>query len=115
MPLILASAEPLDAIFRSVNSYPHLAAAGIAGNPETTSDSDLAAAARTILDDIYAADLAAVRALYDTRSSQGRAAGDVSDVARAATFGAVDTVLVDIDEVVPGYIDEESGVVDLHR
>ena len=35
----------------------------------------------------------------------------MSDVARAATFGAVDTVLVDIDEVVPGYIDEESGVV----
>lgn len=111
LPLILASTEPMDAIFRSVNSYPHLATAGIAGNPETTSDGALAAAARTVLDRIYASQLAAVRDVYQTRSSQGRAAGDVSDVARAATFGAVDTVFVDIDEVVPGFVDEESGAV----
>lgn len=36
---------------------------------------------------------------------------DVGDVARAVTYGAIDTVLVDIDEVVPGSIDEESGAV----
>src|SRR4051794_37630301 len=45
LPLILAAAEPLDAIYRSVNSYPGLAADGIAGNPETTSDGELADAA----------------------------------------------------------------------
>jgi hypothetical protein len=32
-------------------------------------------------------------------------------VARAATYGAVDTVLVDIDQVMPGTIDEETGAV----
>ncbi len=36
---------------------------------------------------------------------------DIGDIARAATFGAVDTVIVDIDDVVPGSVDEESGVV----
>ena len=31
----------------------------------------------------------------------------------AATCGAIDTVLVDIDEVVPGSVDEETGAVTL--
>ena len=46
LPLILAAAEPLDSIYRSVNSYPQLAARGIAGNPEDASEAELAAAAR---------------------------------------------------------------------
>jgi hypothetical protein len=33
------------------------------------------------------------------------------DVARAATYGLVDTVLVDIDEAVPGRVDEDTGAV----
>jgi len=36
-PLILAATEPLDSIFRSVNSYPHLAPTTIQGNPEASS------------------------------------------------------------------------------
>ena len=35
----------------------------------------------------------------------------MSDVARLATFGAVDTVLVDIDQTIPGSVDEGSGAV----
>jgi len=113
LPLILACAEPLNAIFREVNSYPNLVAAGIHGNPETTSAADLAAAARPILDDLYAADLAAVRERLRASAGVGRAATELTDIARAATFGAVDTLLVDIDETVPGYIDEDSGAVTL--
>jgi hypothetical protein len=61
LPLILACAEPLDSIYRSVNSYPDLAEAGIPGNPETASASELAGAARGILDELYAAELNEVR------------------------------------------------------
>jgi len=111
VPLILAAAEPLESIFRSVNSYPHLARSSIQGNPEHTSDADLGARARTVLDAIYAEELEATRQLYERRSAEGRAASDIADVARAATYGAVDTALVDIDEVVPGSIDEQSGAV----
>lgn len=111
LPLILAVTPPLDGIYRSVNSYPHLAQEGIRGNPETTSDADLADAARLILDDLYAAELAGVRALLEERAAHGRAAVEIGDVARAATFGAVDTALVDIDVVVPGFVDEETGAV----
>jgi hypothetical protein len=113
VPLILAGAEPLASIYRSVNSYPGLADEGIPGNPEAASDRQLADAARGILDRLYAAELARVREVFEARVSQGRGATDLTDVARAATFGAVDTLLADIDEVVPGFVDEESGAVTL--
>ena len=102
MPPILAAAEPMDAIFRSVNSYPHLVADGLPGNPDTTSDAELVARARRLLDDIYAAELDSVKETYALRASQRRTSADIADVARAATHGLVETVLVDIDEVVPG-------------
>jgi hypothetical protein len=111
LPLVLAAAEPIDSIYRSVSSYPHLLAAGIAGNPEAAPDAELAESTRRLLDDLYAAELRSVQETYALRVSQRRASADVADVARAATYGLVDTVLVDIDEVVPGSIDEESGAV----
>jgi len=111
VPLILAATEPLDSIFRSVSTYPQLAPTTIAGNPEATSDTDLVAGARVVLDELYASELDAIHELYRRRASEHRAAADVVDVARAATFGAVDTVLVDIDEVVPGVVDAETGTV----
>lgn len=110
LPLILAASQPMAALFRSVNTYPHLVAEREHGNPETTTDAELADAARAILDDFYADQLAELAVLFDERRSQGRTAVDVSDVARLATLGAVDTVLVDIDASVPGSIDEAGAV-----
>jgi release factor family 11 len=110
-PLILAATEPLESIYRSLNSYPHLVERGIAGNPDRASDADLAAAARTVLDEVYAAELSAIRDVFDVRFSHGRASTDVATVARTATYGAVDTLLVDIDEKLPGQVDEDSGAV----
>jgi hypothetical protein len=111
LPLILAVAEPMDAIYRSVNNYPHLLGTSLPGNPDTSSDAELAERARRLLDDLYAAELRAIHETYALRAAQRRASGDVADVARAATHGLVDTVLVDIDEVVPGRVDEETGAI----
>jgi hypothetical protein len=111
LPLILASTEPLDAIYRSLNSYPHLVATGIGGNPDRTTDEELAAAARKVLDEVYAGQLAAIRNSFEQRFADDRGSTDVATVARAATYGAVDTLLVDIDQKVPGRLDDESGAV----
>ena len=110
VPLILAATEPIESIYRAVNTYPHLLARGIQGNPETVSDAELAAGTRAVLDDLYAAQLRDVQELYGQRSSDGRALADVAEVARAATLGAVETLLVDIDAVVPGTVDETGAV-----
>jgi release factor family 11 len=111
VPLILAATEPIDSIFRSVNTYPFLAPASIPGSPEAVPDAELVVSARSVLDEWHAAELRALQDLYGRRWSEGRAAQDTAYVARAATYGAVDTVFVDIDEVVPGFIDENTGAV----
>jgi hypothetical protein len=109
LPLILAATEPMDSIYRSVNSYPNLLASSLPGNPDASSEAELAESARRVLDDLYAAELDTIRETYGLRASQRRASADIADVARAATYGLVDTVLVDIDAVEPGRIDEETG------
>jgi hypothetical protein len=113
VPLILAATEPIDAIFRSVNSYPHLADRSLPGNPEAASDAELGEAAREVLDGFYADQLRALAGRFEERSAAGRTAVEINDLGRAATFGAVETLFVDIDAQLNGTIDEESGEVAL--
>lgn len=112
VPLILAATEPMDSIYRSVNSYPGLASTSISGNPEAVSDGELSSSAREVLDGLYRQELLLVRELWDRRKSQERTLTDLAEVARAATFGAVDTILADIDDIVPGTVDDETGAVE---
>jgi hypothetical protein len=113
VPFILAATEPIASIFRGVDASATLAPRGIEGSPEGQTESQLAASARSVLDDLYASQLAEVRDLFGARRAVGRASTDLAQVARAATVGAVDTLLVDMDETVPGYVDEETGAIRL--
>jgi hypothetical protein len=111
VPLVLAASDTLAAIYRSVNTYPHLAHAGIADSPETMTDAQLAEAARRVLDGLHAAEAAAWRDRFAERSGQGRATTDVAVAARAAVRGAIDSLMVDMDTSVPGTLDPETGAV----
>lgn len=110
-PLILAATEPLLSIFRAVNTYPGLAAEAIVTSPGEMTPAQLADAARPILDRLYAEGIAAFARLFEARAREDRATTDIARAARAATFGAVDTLLVDIDEVLPGTVDDADGTV----
>ena len=112
VPLILAAAEPLDSIFRSLCHYPHLAPVTVTGNPEDLRDDQLIARAREVLDQWHATRLTALHDLFEQRSSQARTATDLADIARFATQGAVDTLFVDVDANHPGHVDDETGAVD---
>jgi hypothetical protein len=113
VPLVLAAPELIAAIYRSVNTYPHLAVQGIRGNPEKQTAAELATAARAILDGLYRDEIAQWTALFGERANEGRASTDLAAVARAATFGAVQSLLVDMDRTVPGTVDETDGAVTL--
>jgi len=110
LPLVLAAAEPLASLYRSVNTYPQLADVTIEGSPEGLSEADLAQRVRPILDTIYQREIAAWRRLFRERENNGRATTDIAQAARAATFGAVETILVDIDQLIPGRIDDQGAV-----
>ncbi len=111
VPLFLAADLSLGAIYRSVNSYPHLSPFGINSTPEKMSDAEIATETRPLLDRIYAEEVAAFRDLYASRTNSGRGTTDIAQAARAATMGAIATLLVDIDATVPGTVDEETGAV----
>ena len=110
-PLIIAATDPLASMFRQANTYPHLAPGEIKGNSERMAPHELAAAARKVLDDLYAAQVGEMKALYVKREAEGRATADVAQAARAATFGAIDTLLFDMDASEAGTISEEDGSV----
>lgn len=111
IPLVLAAVDEFSAIYRSVNSYEHLAAETIKGNPDRLSTGELAELARGIVQRLHAARIGALAEQYRTREKQGRAGADLAQVARAAANGAVDTLLVDIDSVVDGTLDETTGAI----
>lgn len=111
IPLVLAAVDEFDTIYRSVNSYEHLATETIKGNPDRLSAGELAELARPIVQRLHAARIAALNEQYQTREKQGRAGTDLAQVARAAANGAIDTLLVDIDVVIDGTLDETTGAI----
>jgi len=111
IPLIIAATEPLTDIYRMFNNYPGITAQTIDGSPDQVSDEDLAASARTILDEVYATELAELSEDMTSRFAHGRAVEDLSDIARAATFGAISTLIVDMDHFGSGTIDETTGAI----
>jgi hypothetical protein len=111
-PLILAGVDPLASLYRTVNSYPHLLPIGIRVSPDDMKDDELARLTIPALDTAHNVQIGEAKELFEKRTSQGRTATDLTDVARAATYGAVELLFADIDEVVPGTIDE-SGVMTL--
>lgn len=115
LPLILASTGRLEAMFREMNAYPHLLPESIMSSPDRLTPAELANAARPILDKAYEREMAAFGRLFETRRSDGRATSDISDAARAARFGAIDTLLVNIDTQVPGFVDDAGRVTFVER
>jgi hypothetical protein len=110
-PLILAATEPLAPIFRAVNSYPALLHDGISTSPDRMSNVELAEAARPLLDGQYSREIEAAKQLFQARLGQRRATTDINEAARAATNGAIEMLLVDIDCNLPGTVDDADGKV----
>jgi len=111
LPLILAATEPMESIYRSVNTYPNLLAVGVPGNPDAASDAG-SPRARGACSTISTR-RGCARSRRGTRSSprngERRPTSPTSRV--PPRNGLVDTVLVDIDDSVPGQVEDETGAV----
>lgn len=110
MPVILASALPVDALFRSLSSV-NLLPQTIETSPDRMTEAELAAAARPVLDAHYQNRINGFHTLFEQRAGQNRATNDLSDAARAATFGGIESLMVDFDSVTNGRVDEETGAI----
>src|SRR5690606_17305279 len=83
----------------------------ISESPDHLTEAELTARVRPVLDKAYARQIADMKALFEKRAGERRTTTDISDAARAAAFGAVQTLLVNIDAVVAGFVDDETGAV----
>jgi hypothetical protein len=109
-PLILAAVDPLGHLFAGVCTSGTLLPGVIRDNVDQLSDGELAQRSRAILDEAYAGQVAALTERFHTLAGAGRAITDLSDAARLATWGAIDTLLVDMDDQIHGTIDDQ-GVI----
>ncbi len=111
VPIILVCVAEFEAIYRSVNTYPHLAPTAVLGNAEHMTVSEITEAARPILRSLHTAQIAHWIELCRERAKDGRSSTDVAGIARAAVAGAIDVLLLDIDARLHGILDEETGAL----
>jgi hypothetical protein len=93
-PLVLAGVRALQALYRSVSSYPNLLGGGIDGNPELVGTDELHRQAWAVAEPELRRGAATAVARYRGLQGTGRTLSDPEDVGRAAADGRVDTLLV---------------------
>jgi hypothetical protein len=111
VPLMLAANEPLASIYRAVNSSANLVPETISTVGDRSSAGEIGAAARPVLDAAYAREIDELKALFEQRAGQGRTTTDIATAARAATAGAIETLIIDFDRIVHGTVDDLTGEV----
>lgn len=110
LPLILASVDPLLSAYRLANSYKYISAEGLLGNSDALSPEALAEKARPILDDLYSAEVKRVRENFKAKEAQLLGSTDLEMAARGAALHAIDTLLIDFDERIPGYMNDDGTI-----
>jgi hypothetical protein len=111
-PLVLVATQPINSIYRQLNSYPALFSVGVEVSPDEMTPKELAEAIEPARR-AYFEQLDTQRAeLVEQRRGQFRLREDLAGVARAAAVGAIDTLFVDRDYAELGSI-SEAGDLDL--
>jgi Bacterial archaeo-eukaryotic release factor family 3 len=93
-PLVLAGVEYVRAMYRDVNTYPHLLAAGISGSPDRTSSEELHTRAWSLVEPLFARDRDDAAAAYRGALGTGRASDSLEEVLTAAETGRIDVLFV---------------------
>lgn len=110
-PLVLAAPEPIGPAYQSVNTYAHFAPEVIEGNFDEASNEQLAEKAERILEHMRTAELERWRNDFAEFENQGRATTDLAETARAATYGAIESLMIDPCAQVYGKLADEDGSV----
>lgn len=112
LPLVLVCQGRLAATFRGLSANPLLVDEHVDLDPHLLPESDLAAAVTPVFGRARAAHIAREVRAYELARDRGLAAGDLSDVARAAVGGQVATLLVEADRFEAGSLDRVTGAIE---
>lgn len=113
-PLVLAGVGEEQAVYRRLNSYPHLLDNGVGGNPDHRSAADLHAAAWPLVCDASPRPADAAIRQYDHLRGTGRTADEIAEVVPAAADGELGALLVSPGRDVWGTFDPVRRAVEVH-
>jgi hypothetical protein len=112
LPIILCALEKYQSLFRSIAKNPNLVPQGIVVNPDAVDIERLRTEAWQIIEPYYQEQVQRLVEAYQMARARQQGSEDLRQVAEAATFSRVGTLLVDADKHVGGRIDPASGHVE---
>ena len=110
VPLVLATTSELQAIYRSLNHYNHLATASVDGSVENLPLEDLRQAVGPLVSELRQARIEAWTSRYEQFKSDNRAVADLATIARLASHGQIASLLVDADAVQYGVLGSDGSL-----
>lgn len=111
LPLILAALAEHHTPFRAISHNTQLLTDGVTGNPDAFTPDELREKAWAVFEPRYHERLAKLLEEFGTANAHALGSDVIDDVALAALGGRVRTLLVDVDRVVPGMIERDTGRV----
>ncbi|MFW5690442.1 MAG: hypothetical protein ACOCVI_02160 [Planctomycetota bacterium] len=114
-PLLVAATEPLNGIFHQVCTLQQLDERHLDGNPDRASAQDLQTRAVELLREDFHKAIDEATDRYWQADHRNLAGNDLHEILRAATLGAVDSLLVSFDEHKWGRYDPERNELTMHE
>lgn len=114
-PLLLAAVEYLHPIYAQVNTYPHLLAEGVHGNPDDLNVEELHRRSRAVVEGFAARRLQEALREYAERGGGPRSSEELSTVVVAAATGRVERLFVAEGEEAWGAFDPRTFGMTLHE
>jgi hypothetical protein len=99
MPLILATTQEFQSMYKSLNSYDMLADQGIDGSTEGLPEEEIKQAVSPIVQELRQERIQQWINLYYQRESESRSVTDLATISKLVTHGQVSHLLVEVDAV----------------
>ncbi len=113
-PLVLAAVGNVRATYGEVNTYPHLVAGHVDGNPDHVRDEELREAGWAIVEPVFAKARRDAVGLFERVAGTEKAGGKLQEILRAAAAGRVRVLLTARSRQVWGTWDAEAGRAEVH-
>lgn len=111
LPLVLVALPDVAAVFRGLSKNRMLLDDSVPHDPKLLTADDLGLRVMPIFDAARRRRIARVVHTFEQARDRGLAAGDLSDVARAAVAGRVATLLIEADRFETGTFDRATGAI----
>lgn len=113
LPLILASTDKHQSMFRKISNNPYLVRCGIEISYESMDLSRLTIKAWDIMEPLYMGKTLALVDRYRNAKAESLGADELAEVGRVAFEGGVETLFVEADKIIPGRFKADTGEVEL--